>query len=184
MIRFILFPLMFFIVVLVVGFSFYILYKLTKWLRGGWKNVKKYTGKIYDNMVRARSRRDLPIYLQQGMERLARVKALSENLPERWALLLRPVVERAEAISDIVLEQPKRGEGVRSFFTVTLDALEGFVVSLSNDHGVMGSVEEEKALQSLEVFEGDFIQYEDKLNSKRRFDFQVMTEVIKRRLRK
>ena len=184
MIRFILFPLMFFIVVLVVGFSLYVLYKSTKWLRGGWRNVRKYTGEIYDNKVKARSRRDLPIYLQQGVERLARVKALSKNLPERWSLLLQPIIKRAEEISDIVLEQPKRGEGVRGFFTVTLDALENFVVSLSNDHGVMESVEEEKALQSLEVFEGDFIQYENRLNSKRRFDFQVMTEVIKQRLRK
>ena len=184
MIRFILFPLVFFLVLLIIGFSSYLTYKVIKWLRRGWENVKKYMNDVYHNQVKTRSCRDLPDYLQRGLERLARVKSMCGELPERWYLLLKPIIARADSITDTVLEQPKHGEGVRSFFTVTLDALEHFIASLDKDHAVMGREEEEKALQSIEIFKSDFIRYEEKLNSKRRFDFQVMTEVIKQRLRK
>jgi excinuclease UvrABC helicase subunit UvrB len=97
---------------------------------------------------------------------------------------LRPVIAKADEIGSVVLEHPKHGDIIRRFFTVTLDAFEHFVESLLKNHEVMGRIEEEKAMQSIEVFRKDLLAYEARLSAKRRFDFQVLTDVIKHRLRK
>jgi len=146
--------------------------------------MSDYVTKVQQDRKKARSLDELPVYIQQGMRRLAVVKQCSEGLPERWHLLLRPVIAKADGIGGVVLENPKYGEAIRRFFTVTLDAFEFFVEALLKDHSVMGRIEEEKAIQSIEVFRKDFLTYDAVLISKRRFDFQVLTDVIKHRLRK
>jgi hypothetical protein len=147
-------------------------------------SLKSYVTKIQQERKVARSLDELPIYIQHGMRRLSVVKQGSESLPERWRLLLRPVIAKGDEIGKVVLENPKHGEAIRRFFTVTLDAFESFVEALLKDYAVMGRIEEEKAMQSIEAFRKDFLAYDTVLISKRRFDFQVLTDVIKHRLRK
>ncbi len=170
----------------------YVAYKLAsnmmEWINKIWKGIRSST-KIYVMKMKqkkkiARSLNELPIYMQQGMHRLSIIKQYSESLPERWCLLLRPVTAKADEIANVVLENPKHGEAIRRFFTVGLDAFESFVEALLKDYEVMGRIEEEKAMQSIEVFRKDFLAYETVLSAKRRFDFQVLTDVIKHRLRK
>jgi hypothetical protein len=170
----------------------YIAYKLANnmmaWINKLWRDarssVKGYVMKVQQEKKIARSIDELPVYMQQGMHRLSVVKQCSVSLPERWRLLLRPVIAKADEIGSVVLENPKYGEAIRRFFTVTLDAFEAFVEALLKDHTVMGRIEEEKAMQSIEVFRKDFLAYDTVLSAKRRFDFQVLTDVIRHRLRK
>ena len=161
---------------------------MMEWINKVWidarSSVKSYITKIQQEKKIARSLDELPVYMQQGMHRLSVVKQCSASLPERWRLLLRPIIAKADEIADVVLENPKHGEAIRRFFTVTLDAFEAFVKALLKDHAVMGRIEEEKAMQSIEVFRKDFLVYDKALSAKRRFDFQVLTDVIKHRLRK
>lgn len=177
-----------------LGFAlfFYFAYRFIKkvrdWSNKTWQDttayIKGYLMKVQQERKTARSIGELPTYMQQGMQQLSTAKKNVNDLPERWQLLLRPVVVKADEIGTIVLNNPKHGESVRRFFTVTLDAFEHFSAALLQDHQAMGRIEEEKAMQSIEIFRKDFLSYATKLDTKRRFDFQVLTDVIKHRLRK
>jgi len=169
-------------------FAYRLIGGLAKRMSKVWQDVRStmvgYVTKVQQEREIARSLDALPVYIQRGMHRLSVARQCSEALPEQWRLLLRPVIAKADEIGHIVLDNPVYAEVIRRFFTVTLDAFESFVDALLENHAVMGRIEEEKAMQSIEVFRKDFLAYGAVLSKKRLFDFHVLTDVIKHRLRK
>lgn len=162
----------------------WLVFAIVKWVRRLAAAGNDYVGQQRQDWERRQAEKELPDFLVAGIRRMEAIEQLSDKASNKWQLMLRPVVKQAQDVVDLGAARPEQAEMARSFFTVTLAAMEDFVQALADDHGLMQDAEEEKAKQSLEVLSGDIQKYKAKLESKRRFDLQVMMEVLKQRLNK
>lgn len=145
-------------------------------------------------------RKKLPEILQKGFSDYEKIYTTTISLPEKWHLPLMPIVHKAKDILDEVAlefknsnnnidkktkprEQNKKLNSIRSFFIHSLDALLQFVEKLSSDHQKMSADEIDKALQNINVFKADLLNHQETLHNVRRFDFDVVMDVIKARLK-
>jgi len=142
-------------------------------------------------------RKRLPEILKKGYQDYDKIVNTTLSLPEEWKLSIIPIVDSAKDILDEVAlefegqevtfkskDQNKKLNSIRSFFIHSLDALLQFVEKLSSDHEKMSNDEIEKARQNINVFKADLLNHKETLHKVRRFDFDVMMEVIKARLKK
>ncbi len=130
------------------------------------------------------AKEDTPEFLRQASQRLESIDKNATQLTEKWRLLLSPVIKASHEMLQRGIAKPEQAQLTRSFFTVTIKALEGFTETLVDMKGVMQDKENEKARQSIAIFMDDIHKYRARFESKKRFDFQIMMEVIKQRLGK
>ncbi len=141
-------------------------------------------------------RKKLPDILQKGFSNYDKIDKLSASLPEEWRQPVLPLVLQAKDILDeIAIEfdglenvkgqnlQNKKLNSIRPFFNHSLDALLHFVEKLSSDHQKMTAAETDKARQNINVFKADLLNHQETLHKVRRFDFDVVMDVIKARLK-
>ena len=141
-------------------------------------------------------RKKFPDILQKGFSDYDKIYTTTMSLPEEWHLSLMPIVDKAKEILDEVAlefesedektkasEQNKKLNSIRSFFIHSLDALHQFVEKLSSDHHKMNIDEIDKARQNINVFKADLLSHQETLHKVRRFDFDVVMDVIKARLK-
>ncbi len=141
-------------------------------------------------------RKKLPEILQKGFSDYNKIYTTTASLPEEWRLTIMPVVNTAKDIlNEIALEfegedgktksheNNKKLNSLRAFFIHSLDALLQFVEKLSSDHHKMTVGEIEKARQNINVFKADLLNHQETLHKVRRFDFDVVMDVIKARLK-
>jgi len=141
-------------------------------------------------------RKKFPEILQKGFSDYEEIYTMTVSLPEEWHLSILPIVHTAKDILDEVAlefesfdekkkpsEQNKKLNSIRSFFIHSLDALQQFVEKLSSDHSKMNVDEIEKARQNINVFKADLLSHQETLHKVRRFDFDVVMDVIKARLK-
>jgi hypothetical protein len=141
-------------------------------------------------------RKKLPDILQKGFNDYDKIYTTTISLPEEWRLSIMPIVTKSKEILDEVAlefegfdekakpkEQNKKLNSIRSFFIHSLDALLQFVEKLSSDHQKMSADEIDKARQNINVFKADLLSHQETLHKVRRFDFDVVMDVIKARLK-
>ncbi len=137
-----------------------------------------------------------PSILQKGFSDYDKIYNTTTSLPKEWELSVMPIVKTAKDILDeLALEfegdgvqekinkENKKLNSVRSFFIHSLDALLQFVEKLKSDHHKMIADEIEKARQNINVFKADLLRHQETLHKVRRFDFDVVMDVIKARLK-
>ena len=187
------FRLFFFGFILIVGIvasvlSLFLIFAIIRWVKQLFSassqfvndQHKDWQAKQYDK----EAEKNMPGFLVEGKKRLQHINQQSDLLNEKWQLLLRPVIDDSQFLLNTAIDKPEQAQAARSFFTVTLKTLDGFTEALVDMKGVMQNDEEEKAKQNIEVFMTDIYKYRAKIESKKRFDFHVMMEVIKQRLGK
>ncbi len=129
-----------------------------------------------------------PKIVQKGFEDLKQIETLHVNLPETWKTPLQPLLAKAKDILEEVAIDPEfennKLSSMRSFFIHTLDALKQFIQKLISDHKHMSDSEIESARQNINVIKADLLHHQQILHKKRKFDFEVLMDVIKARLRK
>ena len=141
-------------------------------------------------------RKKFPTILQKGFSDYELIYTMTASLPEEWQLSLTPIVNTAKDILDEIAlefesldeksksnEQNKKLNSIRPFFIHSLDALQQFVEKLSSDQHKMSVEEIEKARQNINVFKADLLNHQETLHKVRRFDFDVVMDVIKARLK-
>jgi hypothetical protein len=72
---------------------------------------------------------------------------------------------------------------VRTFYNTSLPAYASFVAKLKTDHLHLDAEEKQKAIENITVFKDDFDRYDSNIQQARRFDFDVLMDVIKVRLK-
>jgi len=141
-------------------------------------------------------RKKFPEILQKGFSDYEKIVNTTTSLPEEWQLSIMPIVNCAKDILDEVAlefkeenaksksnQENRKLNSIRGFFIHSLDALLQFVEKLSSDHHKMAENEVEKARQNINVFKADCLNHKETLHKVRRFDFDVVMDVIKARLK-
>jgi len=160
-----------------------------------WRKLKKGLGQAWDKSVEAvddqkqrwKEREQLksrPDFLQKAWSQVEQIRTDSETLPPEWQALLEPLDESMQSILDLTFGDEKRADKVRRFYNTSLPAYASFVAKLRSDHGQLDAAEKQKAVDNLSVFKADFKNYEELIHEARKFDFDVLMDVIKVRLKR
>jgi uncharacterized protein YjcR len=128
-------------------------------------------------------RKKLPELIQKAYQQMDSIQKNLETLPDQWKLPLRPVVEQSQDILYKVSSSPDKTDQIRSFFNQTLGALLQLLEKLKTDHAFMDAEQTDKARQNITVIKADLIRHQQKMDKLKRFDFDVVMDVIKARLR-
>ncbi|MGK0273089.1 MAG: hypothetical protein ACI88H_003766, partial [Cocleimonas sp.] len=113
------------------------------------------------------------------------------KLPPIWQLKLLPLKQKSNSllneishhlITDESFERSKLNS-VRSFFNHSLDALNQFTQKLLSDHKSLSDAEIKRAKENIKLIYDDLLHHEKVLHKTRKFDFDVLMDVIKARLK-
>ena len=197
MLRIALFPIVLLILLLLSIIVIWFIYKKVK--KGIGYTVKKGAEIANDQQQKwteKEQRKKLPEILLKGFSDYDKIYKTTMSLPEEWRLSIMPIVNKSKDILDEVAvefesfdehtksnEQNKKLNSIRSFFIHSLDALLQFVEKLSSDHQKMSTDEIDKARLNINVFKADLLNHQEALHKVRRFDFDVVMDVIKARLK-
>lgn len=128
-------------------------------------------------------RKKLPNIIQKAYQQMDSIQTNLQALPDQWKMPLSPVVEQTQDILYKVSSSPDKTDQIRSFFNQTLGALLQLVEKLKTDYAFMDAEQTDKARQNITVIKADLIQHQQKMDKLKRFDFDVVMDVIKARLR-
>ncbi len=129
-------------------------------------------------------RKKLPKEIQKLIKQYEILLEADSELSKFWQKEMQPVYQSLADIVHILIISPKKMNKIRQLFSVSMPALEDFINTIKADQKFMKTVEIDKAKQSLEVIYKDLQQHELTLQKSRRFDFDVIMDVIKIRLKR
>ena len=189
MFRFALLPIIFFIGTILLGLAAYFIYRK---IRRGIEFTYQKSSELANQQSQKWKQKDQlkkqPKLVQQGFNDFKQAEELLENLPEEWQTALQPLFTKASEILDEIISDPEfennKLDSMRSFFIHTLDALKQFTQKLSTDHKHMSASDIEIARENIIAIDSDLQHYQQILQKKRKFDFDVLMAVIKARLKK
>ncbi len=192
-------PIILLIAAILLGVVVWLVYKkLKKGVSDSIKKGAEIATEQQEKWVEKGQRKKLPSMLQKGFDDYDKMKTLVADLPEAWKQPLQPIVKSAKEILDEVAfeytsedsnnshmpRQDKKLNSIRSFFHHSLDALLQLVEKLSTDHAKMNAGEIQKAQENIVILKADLQNHQETLHKVRRFDFDVVMDVIKARLKK
>lgn len=164
--------------------SILLVFNLIKWTKKLFASGKNFTHQQHQNWKTKQSEKNIPSYLREAKKRMDHIDRLNKQLTGKWQLLTSPLIKQSDDMLQLGITKPQQAEISRSFYTITLKATESFIEALVHMNEVMQDLEEEKARDNIEVLLKDTYKYRAKLESKKRFDFHVMMEVMKQRFGK
>ncbi len=129
-------------------------------------------------------RKKLPNEIQKLIVKYEELLESNNELSEHWQGAMKPVYKILGDIVHILTAAPKKVNKVRTLLSVSLPALEKFIATLNADQTFMDEAETKKAQQNIDVIHKDLQQHELTLQKSRRFDFDVLMDVIKIRLKR
>lgn len=132
---------------------------------------------------REQERKKLPEIIQKAYIQLEDIEKNEKELPNHWKSQLTPVIDQANVILLAVSSKPEMADHIRSYFLHTLDTLLQLVNKLKTDHALMDDQQIEIARQNITAFKADLNQHQQTLQKQNKFDFEVLMEVIKARLK-
>ena len=141
---------------------------------------------VFDQQERWKQRELLkkqPDFIQKAYQQSEQVKTDAAELPEEWQAQIEPLNVDMTDILSISINDAKRADKVRTFYNTSLPAYASFVAKLKTDHHHLDAEEKQKAIDNLTVFKDDFDRYDSHIQQARRFDFDVLMDVIKVRLK-
>lgn len=129
-------------------------------------------------------RKKLPREIQALILQYEQLLELNDDLSDSWQEALQPIYNSLGDIVHILSASPKKINKVRHLFNTSLPAFDKFVVTLKENQKFMNNAETQKAKDNIAVISKDFQQHEQVLHRSRRFDFDVLMDVIKIRLKR
>ncbi|PID44303.1 MAG: hypothetical protein CSB47_11370 [Proteobacteria bacterium] len=124
-----------------------------------------------------------PDFVQKAHQQSEQIKYDTKALPAEWQERLTPLNAAMQGVMAITISDDKCAEKVRSFFNTSLPAYAAFVAKLKSDYRHLDEQGTNKAKESLSIFKQDFERYLEQIQQARRFDFDVLMDVIKVRLK-
>lgn len=129
-------------------------------------------------------RKKLPEILQKAYIQLDDIQIRIEELPNEWKVALKPLVDQVNVIVLAVSSKPEMVDHIRSFFHHSLDSLVQLVNKLNTDHNDLNEGQINKVRENITVLTADLMQHQATLQKQKQFDFDVLMDVIKARLKK
>ena len=200
MFRFTLLPLLIITSTLLLGLiSFFIYRKIKKIVSSAYKKSAELAAEKQQQWKNNETRKQFPTMLQKGFETYDSITQTTAILSEEWSTQLIPLNSQAKQILDELafnVESIKTNENknteakkndvinsMRTFFIHTLDALQQFVEKIEQDSNHMSADQASKAKENINVLAADLAHHQKILDKKRKFDFDVLMDVIKARLK-
>ena len=125
----------------------------------------------------------LPEFMQKAHQQSEQIEQDTESLASDWQTLLQPMNSEMQRILNTTADDLSRADKVRSFYNTSLPAYATFVAKLRTDHSQLDGAEIQKAKENIAIFKEDFQRYDEGVQQARRFDFDVLMDVIKVRLK-
>lgn len=129
-------------------------------------------------------RKNLPREIQQLIVQYEKLLESNSDLSKSWQEAMKPAYKTLGDIVHILTAAPKKESKIRSLFSVSMPALENFITTIKSDQKFMSDAEIEKAQKNIDIIHKDLQQHELTLQKSRRFDFDVLMDVIKIRLKR
>ena len=165
-------------------FGFYLMYrKIRRGFGEAWDKSVEVATEQQERWKRREQLKALPEFMQKAHQQSEQIEEDTEQLTSEWQALLKPLNSEMQKILSTTANDLTRGDKVRSFYNTSLPAYAKFVAKLRTDHMQLDAAEIEKAKANLAVFKQDFQRYDDGIQAARRFDFDVLMDVIKTRLK-
>lgn len=170
-------------VLMLIGMLYMAYRKVKRGIGGAWDKGVETLSEQQQRWKRREQLKSLPEFIQQAHQQSETIEQDTELLPAGWQASLRPLNSAMQTILNISVNDLPKAEKIRTFYNTSLPAYAGFVAKLRTDHLHLDDEEKQKAVDNLAVFEADFAQYEQRIQAARRFDFDVLMDVIKVRLK-
>ncbi len=199
MFRFTLFPLIIITSTLLFGLiTFFVYRKIKKIVLSTYKKSAALAAEKQQQWKDKGNRKQFPDMLQKGFEIYDSIAQSVDSLPEDWSTQLKPLTTQAKQILDelafkvesIKTEKKNTEErksdivnNMRTFFIHTLDALQQFTEKINQDNNHMSTDQITKAKENIIVLAADLDHHQKILDKQRKFDFDVLMDVIKARLK-
>ena len=182
---------LFICLILFIVIAFLIYRKIKRGLKYTYDKSTEFSEQYREKLRSKEQRNKLPKIVQKGLDDFQVIEKTIEQLPAIWQLKLLPLKQKSNSllneishhlISDESLER-SRLNSVRSFFNHSLDALKQLTQKLLSDHKSLTELETEKAKENIQIIYKDLLRQEKILHKSRKFDFDVVMDVIKARLK-
>ncbi len=199
MFRFTLLPLIIITSTLLFGLiTFFVYRKIKKIVSSTYKKSAALAAEKQQQWKDKGNRKQFPDMLQKGFETYDSIAQSVDNLPEGWSTQLKPLTTQTKQILDelafkveSVKTEKKNTEerksdivnNMRTFFIHTLDALQQFAEKINQDNNHMSADQITKAKENINVLAADLDHHQKILDKQRKFDFDVLMDVIKARLK-
>ena len=172
------------VAIVVVLVIVYVIYrKIRRGISNAWDKSAEV---VTDQQQRWKLREALkkqPEFIQKAYSQSEQIEKDTLELPSEWRTFVEPLNIAMADILNISVADAKRAEKVRTFYNTSLPAYASFIAKLKTDHLHLDAIEKQKAIDNLTVFKTDFERYDNSIQQARRFDFDVLMDVIKVRLK-
>ena len=174
---------------IIVGYLIY--RKIKRGIKYTIDKSSEFSTQYMDKLRSNEQRKKLPKIVQTGFDDYQSIENAINNLPAVWQLKLLPLKHKSNSLlneishhllTDESFEHSKLNS-VRSFFNHSLDALKQLTQKLQSDHKSLSDAETEKAKENITIIYADLLRHEKILHKSRKFDFDVLMDVIKARLK-
>ena len=169
------------LILIVAGYFAY--RKVRRGIGSAWDKSVEVANEQQERWKRREQIKSQPDYIQKAHKQSEQVETDCSELSVDWQDHLKPLNHSMQEILNITIGDEKRADKVRTFYNTSLPAYASFVAKLRSDSSHLDEQETEKAVANIAVFEKDFGRYLGQIQQARRFDFDVLMDVIKVRLK-
>jgi hypothetical protein len=157
--------------------------KVRKGIANAWDKSVEVATEQQERWKQREQLKTLPEFMQKAHHQSEQIEKDTETLTSEWQTLLKPLNSEMQNILNTTANDLSRADKVRSFYNTSLPAYAKFVAKLRTDHMQLDDAEIQKAKENIAVFKEDFQRYDEGVQQARRFDFDVLMDVIKVRLK-
>ena len=173
-------------------FIYYIYRKIKRGVKFTYDKSAELSSEYMDKWRNQEQRKKLPKIVQTGFDNYQAIEDAIENLPPVWQLKLMPLKQKSNSLLNEISYHLTEDESfersnfnsVRSFFNHSLDALKQLTQKLESDHKSLSEEDETRVRENIKLIYDDLLRHEKILHKSRKFDFDVLMDVIKARLKK
>lgn len=173
-------------------FAYYVYRKIKNGVAYTYKKSTEISSEYMEKWRDQEQRKKLPRIVQDGFDDYQTIADTIDRLPPVWQLKLMPVKQKshsllAEISQNLLDDESFERSGlnsVRSFFNHSLDALKQLTQKLLSEYQTLNERDADKVKENIKLIYDDLLRHEKILKKSRKFDFDVLMDVIKARLKR
>lgn len=174
-------------ILLFVGVAYFLRYLWRKFIRSVNEVLEKGSDLAQEQQQKWKQREErkkLPQEIQKLILQYEALLKFNDDLSNDWKQSFQPLYASLGDIVHILTNSPKKMNKVRNLFTVSVPALEKLLGTLKTDQKFLDANETERARISINFIAKDLEAHKQTLHKSRRFDFDVLMDVIRVRMKK
>jgi len=172
-------------------FAYYVYRKIKRGVKFTYDKSAEISSEYMDKWRSKEERNKLPKIVQTGLDNYQIIEKTIDKLPPVWQLKLLPLKQKSNSLLNEISHHLLHDESferskfnsVRSFFNHSLDAFKQLVQKLDSDRESLSEEDTERVKENIKLIYNDLLHHEKILHKSRKFDFDVLMDVIKARLK-